>query len=409
MPADRPSARKPSARRPAAARPRTAPPSREGALTGPSGGAGRRGSAARPADVQARRRWAWWGRVPAKELAQFSGRLETLVNAGLPVLRSLRILEGQQKPGPLQDVIEIVADDVEGGAPLSEALSKHPHVFDRLYVNMVRAGEAGGILGTILARLAAFARKTEAIKGQIKGALTYPVLVIFFAGGVLMVAMFVVVPQFEQMFQSFDVEMPALTQALLSISRGLSDSWWVLLAAPALLWATLVLLLRSEAMAYRFDGLKLRLPFFGDVVKKTLVARITRTLGTLLSSGVPILEALDIVRASLANRVVEQAVADVRDAIRNGETMASPLAQSGVFDDMVVNMIDVGEETGQLDTMLVRIAEDSEAELDTSITVLFKALEPVMLLLVALVVGTIAFALFSPMIRLMESMAGASL
>jgi type IV pilus assembly protein PilC len=342
--------------------------------------------------------------VPGKELAQFTGRLETLVNAGLPVVRCLRILEAQQKPGPLHDVIELVGDDVEGGAPLSEALAKHPQVFDRLYVNMIRAGEAGGILGPILERLAGFARKSESIKGQVKGALTYPLLVMLFAGGVLLVAVFVVVPKFEQMFESFDVEMPALTQALLAVSRGLTTYWWTLLLVPILLGVTLAALLRNEAFAFRMDRLKLRIPFFGDVIRKTVVARFTRTLGTLLASGVPILEALDIVRSSIPNRVVEEAVADVHDAIREGETMAVPLAESGVFDAMIVNMIDVGEETGQLDKMLIRISEDSEAELDTSITVLFKALEPVMLLFVAVIVGTIAFALFSPMIRLMESM-----
>jgi type IV pilus assembly protein PilC len=328
------------------------------------------------------------------------------VNAGLPVVRCLRILEGQQKPGPLRDVVEEVADDVEGGAPLSEAVAKHPQVFDRLYVNMLRAGEAGGILGPILERLAGFARKSESIKGQVKGALTYPLLVMLFAGGVLLVAVFVVVPKFEQMFQSFDVEMPALTQGLLALSRGLTTYWWVLLVVPVLFIATLVLLLRNEGFAYRLDRFKLRIPFFGDVVRKSVVARFTRTLGTLLASGVPILEALDIVRSSIPNRVVEEAVAGVHDSIREGETIAGPLGESGVFDAMIVNMIDVGEETGQLDKMLIRISEDSEAELDTSITVLFKALEPVMLLFVAVIVGTIAFALFSPMIRLMESMSG---
>ena len=381
MPADRPHATKPKARRPA--------------------------TASRPAAEAPRARsWRWWGRVPGKELAQFTGRLETLVNAGLPVVRCLRILEGQQKPGPLRDVVEEVADDVEGGAPLSEAVAKHPQVFDRLYVNMLRAGEAGVILGPILERLSGFARKSESIKGQVKGALTYPLLVMLFAGGVLLVAVFVVVPKFEQMFQSFDVEMPALTRGLLALSRGLTTYWWVLLVVPILLGGILIMLLRNEGFAYRLDRFKLRIPFFGDVVRKSVVARFTRTLGTLLASGVPILEALDIVRSSIPNRVVEEAVAGVHDSIREGETMAGPLGESGVFDAMIVNMIDVGEETGQLDKMLIRISEDSEAELDTSITVLFKALEPVMLLFVAVIVGTIAFALFSPMIRLMESMSG---
>ena len=386
MPADRPTARKPAARRPTAARPASA------------------GGGAQPRKTG----WRWWGRVPGKELAQFTGRLETLVNAGLPVVRCLRILEAQQKPGPLKDCVDSVADDVEGGAPLSEALAKYPQVFDRLYVNMVRAGEAGGILGTILDRLAGFARKAEAIRSQIKAALTYPVLVMLFAGGVMLVAMLVVVPKFERTFEGFGADMPPLTQALLDVSAFLLAYWWALVVLPVLLITAYKLLLRGEGFAYRMDRLKLAMPYFGDVMRKTVVARFTRTLGTLLSSGVPILEALDIVRASIPNRVIEEAISDVHDAIREGETMSAPLAESGVFDDMVVNMIDVGEETGQLDKMLMRIAEDTENELDTSIEVLFKALEPVMLLVVALVVGVIAFALFSPMIKLMETMSQAS-
>jgi len=349
---------------------------------------------------------SWWRRVPSKELAQFTGRLETLVNAGLPLVRCLRILENQQKPGPLKDVVEAVADDVEGGAPLSEACAKYPQVFDRLYVNMIRAGEAGGVLGTILGRLAGFAKKKEAMKGQVTSAMTYPTLVVLFAGAILMLTMMVIVPKFEAMFESYGTEMPALTAGLLSLSRFLVEWWYAVLALPLLLVVLFRILLRGEAFAMSVDRLKLAVPFFGLLAKKSLVARFTRTMGTLLISGVPILEALSIVKASLTNRVVEEAIGNVHDAIREGETMAAPLAQSGLFDDMVVNMIDVGEETGQLDDMLTRIADDYEVELDVAVTVVFKALEPIMLLFVALVVGTIAFALFSPMLRLMESFTG---
>ena len=398
-PAERPTARKPAAARPAAARKPAARPI--AARPGPGAGGGGRAAVA-PTGGR------WWRRVPAKELMQFTGRLETLVNAGLPLVRCLRILENQQKPGPLRDVVSAVADDVEGGAPLSEAMAKYPWVFDRLYVNMVRAGEAGGVLGTILDRLAHFARKTEAIKGQIRGAMTYPTLVMLFAGGILIVTMVFVVPKFEGMFESYDTEMPAITQALLTVSRAMVQWWYVLILLPLLLLGSYKMLLRSESFAFNVDSLKLRLPVVGGVVSKTVVARFCRTMGTLLESGVPILEALSIVQASITNRVLEEAVGDVREAIREGESMARPLGESGVFDDMVVNMIDVGEETGQLDRMLSRIADDYENELDSAITVLFKALEPVMLLFVAMVVGVIAFALFSPMVRLMESFSGAS-
>lgn len=390
VPADRPTARKPVASRPAAARPASGRP-----------------KAARSTGDASTVGTSWFRRVPSKELAQFTGRLETLVNAGLPLVRCLRILENQQKPGTLKEVIEAVGDDVEGGAPLSEALAKYPQVFDRLYINMVRAGEAGGMLGTILGRLAGFAKKSEAMKGQIKAAMTYPTMVILFAGAILMVTMIVVVPKFETMFESYGTEMPALTAALLSLSRFMVAWWYVLLALPILLIVAYKFMLRSEAFALSVDRFKLRVPFFGMLTKKTIVARFTRTMGTLLASGVPILEALSIVQASITNRVVEEAIGDVHDAIREGESMAEPLADSGLFDDMVVNMIDVGEETGQLDKMLTRIADDYEIELDVAVTVVFKALEPVMLLFVALVVGTIAFALFSPMVKLMDSMTGA--
>ncbi|MCB9898430.1 MAG: type II secretion system F family protein [Planctomycetes bacterium] len=387
-PADRPAAARPAAKKPAAKKPAAA---------------GGKPRAATPAARPAGGKRGFFRRVPGKELSQFTSRLSTLVNAGLPLVRCLRILESQQKAGPLRLCIEAVADDVEGGAPLSEALAKYPQVFDRLYVNMVRAGEVGGLLGTILDRLAGFNKKRENIKGQVKGALTYPLLVMCFAGIILLVTMLVIVPKFEGMFESFNTEMPLLTRLLLGLSGILVDYWWALFAIPVLLVVTFKLLLRGEGFARRVDGFKLKIPFVGDVITKTIVARFARTMGTLLSSGVPILEALSIVRASISNRVVAEAIGDVHDAIREGETMAAPLAESGVFDDMVVNMIDVGEETGQLDQMLVTIAEDYETELDTSITVLFKALEPLMLLFVALVVGTIAFALFSPMVKLMET------
>jgi type IV pilus assembly protein PilC len=339
---------------------------------------------------------------------QFTGRLETLVNAGLPLVRCLRILENQQKAGPLRDVVSAVSDDVEGGAPLSEALAKYPWVFDRLYVNMVRAGEAGGVLGTILDRLAGFTRKAEHMKGQIRSAMTYPTLVMLFAGAILIVTMTVVVPKFEGMFESYDTQMPAITEGLLTVSRFMVQWWYLLILLPVLVVVGYRLALRSDGFAYSVDSLKLRLPVAGDVVTKTVVSRFCRTMGTLLSSGVPILDALSIVQASITNRVLEEAVSDVRESIREGESMARPLGESGVFDDMVVNMIDVGEETGQLDKMLERIADDYEMELDSAIGVLFKALEPVMLLFVAVVVGVIAFALFSPMVRLMESFSGAS-
>lgn len=390
MPVQKPAASKPAARRPGGAtRPAAAKPG-GGASGAPSA---RRGLFSR-------------GGVSSKALVQFTSQLSTLVNAGLPLVRCLHILEGQLATGPFRDVITAVSEDVEGGATLSEALAKYPQVFDRLYVNMVRAGEAGGVLGTILERLAEFSRKSETIKAQIKGALTYPMMVLFFAGGILLFVMIFIVPKFQGIFDSFDQEMPGPTQMLITISGSLLAYWYIYLSVPVLLFVVWRMLMRNESFAWRVDFWKLRIPVAGDLQRKTIVARFSRTLGTLLQSGVPILEALTIVKAAIPNRVLEDAVADVHDSIREGETIAGPLGESGVFDDLVVNMIDVGEETGQLDTMLLRIADNFEVEVDTAVTTLFRVIEPAILLVMAVLVGFIVVSLFLPIVRIMDSFGG---
>ncbi|MGQ0553969.1 MAG: type II secretion system F family protein [Planctomycetota bacterium] len=354
--------------------------------------------AAPPARLFARRT------VSSKLLAQFTAQLSTLVNAGLPLVRCLRILEGQLRVGPFRDVITAVSEDVEGGATLSDALAKYPQVFDRLYVNMVRAGEAGGVLGTILERLAEFSGKSEHIKAQIKSALTYPLLLLSFAGAVVLFVMVFVVPKFEEIFSSFDAEMPVPTALLIGLSDVLLSYWYLVLAVPLLAFVGFRLALRSEVFARRVDGWLLRVPIAGELQRKTIVARFTRTLGTLLQSGVPILEALAIVKAAIPNRVLEEAVGDVHDSIREGDTIAQPLAESGVFDELVVNMIDVGEETGQLDKMLLRVADTFEIEVDRGVATLFKVLEPAILLVMAVLVGFIVISLFLPIVRIMDSL-----
>ena len=377
-------AARPAARKPAAARP----------AQGSGAGAGKGGFLRR-------------GRVPPKVLADFTSQLATVVNAGLPLVRCLRILEAQQKPGPFQLVVEAVADDVEGGATLSESLAKYPQVFDRLYVNMVRAGEAGGVLGTILERLATFSQKTETIKRQIKSAMIYPVMVLSFAGLVTAFVLAFVVPKFKSIFESFGAEMPTPTLVLMTISDFTIAWWYLLLLVPVVLVILWRVALRNESFAYTVDRWKLKMPLVGRLQSKTIVARFARTLGTLLSSGVPILESLAIVRASIPNLVLEEAVGDVHDAIREGETMAEPLADSGVFDDLVVNMIDVGEETGQLDAMLMRVADNYEAEVDTEVAGVLKAIEPLIIFVMAIVVGGIVVSLFLPVVRIMDTFQGA--
>ena len=388
MPLPKPAVAKPAGARPAAGRTGNRP---AGAVEKPgAGGGGRRGLFARAA-------------VAPKALTQFTQQFATLVSAGLPLVRSLRVLEGQLEAGPFRDVVGAVADDVEGGSPLSEALAKYPQAFDRLYVNMVRAGEAGGLLGEILQRLAEFSRKRDTIRGQIKGALTYPAVVLGVAMLIVLFVMIFVVPKFEDVLRNFDVAMPLPTEIVIGISRGLIAWWWVVLVVPVALWAAFRLALRSEGFAWQVDRFKLRVPLFGKLLRRTIIARFARTLGTLLQSGVPILESLGIVGASIPNRVLEDAVEDVRDAIREGETIAGPLGESGVFDDVVVNMIDVGEETGRLDEMLLRIADNVEHEVDSAVSTLFKVIEPLLLVVMAVLVGFIVISLFLPIVRIMDS------
>lgn len=345
-------------------------------------------------------------RVTAKLLMQFTVQLSTLQGAGLPLVRCLKILEGQMRPGPFKDVLLAVAEDVEGGSALSEAFAKHPEVFDRLYVNMVRAGEAGGILDQILTRLAQFSEKTESIKSKIKEALTYPTMVMLFAGGILTFIMLIVVPKFEEIFDNFDVELPLPTRFLIGFSENLVGYWYLFLGVPVLFYMGYKWLLRTEAFRFTRDKVLLRIPVLGDAVKKTIIARFSRTLGTLLQSGVPILEGLAIVKGAIANAVLEKAVGDVHDSIREGESIAVPLGESGLFDDLVVNMIDVGEATGSLDGMLLRIADTYDNEVDIKISTLFKAIEPTIIIFLAVVVGFIVMALFLPILKMLSTLGG---
>jgi type IV pilus assembly protein PilC len=269
---------------------------------------------------------------------------------------------------------------------------------------MVRAGEKGGILEEILVRLADFATKSERIRRQVREALTYPTVVMSFAVLVLSFVMIVIVPKFEEIFKNFNAELPALTQALIATSRGMAKYWYVLLAVPVVLVIVFRLLTRLPRFRFGVDKLKLRLPLFGDLIQKSIIARFSRTLGTLLQSGVPILEALEIVEASIENTVLSKAVGDVRASVREGETMAAPLMESRVFDDLVVNMIDVGEATGSVDRMLLRIADTYEEEVDGRVSTLFKVLEPLLLLVLAGVIGFIVVALFLPIVKVMDTL-----
>ncbi|MBL8841435.1 MAG: type II secretion system F family protein [Planctomycetes bacterium] len=344
------------------------------------------------------------GRIKPKVLVQFTVQLATLQGAGLPIVRCLRVLAAQQRPGPFRDAVNSIGDDVEGGDSLSASLGKHPHYFDPLYLNMVKAGEAGGILEQILERLAIFAEKADAIRNKVKGALTYPACVMGFAVIVVVFVMVFVVPKFQEVFVQLDQELPPLTQALLDVAEFMKRFWYLLLGLPLLIWGSHVLLLRVYGYRKFMHRLGLRFPVAGPLVKKTIIARFARTFGTLLGAGVPILEALSIIRDSITHVIVGEALESVHKNIKQGETITQPMAESGVFDDIVVNMVDVGEQSGNLDRMLLKVADAYEREVDDSVGTLFRVIEPMIILFLAVVVGTIVVALFMPILKVMDSL-----
>jgi type IV pilus assembly protein PilC len=345
------------------------------------------------------------GGVARKQLVSFTRQLSTLQDAGLPILRSLQILEQQQRPGLLKSIVGGVAEEVEGGGSLSEAMAKYPKAFDKLYSNMIAAGEAGGVLDLILARLADFMEKAAKLKKKVIGAMIYPIVVISIAVGVVTMIMIFVIPKFKQIFSDFHLELPAPTKALLAISDFMVGGGWVyLLASPFVIYFALKLIRMSDGGRYATDVLKLKIPIMGTILSKTAIARFTRTLGTLISAGVPILDAINITRETSGNEVYSRALLKVHDAIREGESMADPLRATKVCDAIVVNMIDVGEETGDLDKMLLKIADNYDSDVDVLVGSLISILEPVMVVVLGVIVGFIVIALFMPMITLIEGM-----
>lgn len=347
------------------------------------------------------------GGVSTSMLTQFTRQLSTLQDAGLPILRSLNILEDQQKPGKLKNILRSVTDDIEGGATLSEAFAKHPKAFDRLYVNMVAAGETGGVLDVILVRLAEFMEKGQKLKRKIIGAMIYPVAVVSFAIAIVSGIMIFVIPKFKVIFQDFDTELPEITMVLLNFSDwfmlGRPPGWIVIIFAPPGIMMLYKLIRSSKSGRYVTDFMMIRIPGLGTLVQKTSIARFTRTLGTLIAAGVPILEAIKITSETSGNEVYTRALLSVHDSIREGESFAAPLRAANVVDNLVVNMIDVGEETGELDKMLLKIADNYEDEVDVAVAGLVSLIEPVMVISLGGIVGFIVLALFMPLVSLMDS------
>ena len=344
------------------------------------------------------------GGVRGKYLTLFTRQLSTLTDAGIPVVQSLDILQQQMKAGALKNIIAGVADDVESGSSLSEAMANYPKAFDDLFVNMVKAGETGGVLDLVLQRLAEFREKAARLKRRVVSAMIYPAAVISFACVILAVIMIYVIPKFMTMFDELEVALPRPTQVLLAVSGWAAVYWYVLLAAPFVLLAVYYLIRLTKTGKWTIDWAKFHIPMFGSIFNKGAISRFARTFGTLIASGVPILEALNISRDTAGNSVLAGAISKVHDSIREGDPIAVPLSQSHVCDPMVVNMIDVGEETGNLDTMLLKIADNYDEEVDVAVEGLRSMLEPVMVVGLGLIVGFIVISLFLPLIKLMDKL-----
>lgn len=378
------------------------------------------------------------GGVNSKVLTTFTRQLSILQDAGLPILRSLRILETQSPPGRLKNSLMDVCDEIEGGSTLSEGMAKCPKAFNRLYVNMIKAGEAGGALEVILQRLAEFQERALSLKRKIKGAMVYPVVVISVAVGILTFIMIRIVPSFVVIFDDFDSELPPMTLMLMTISELTVKYWYLIPGIPIGLWLFIKLLRKFKMGRTGWDMFLLKMPIFGPLVEKNILARTTRTLGTLVSSGVPILEALNITRDTSGNAVFENMFGKIIESIREGESIAKPMKEfskmtfqpfcaffwcffcggpiglllymgrmnARVVDDLTVNMVDVGEETGELDTMLYKVADTYDEEVSVLTESLVSLMEPLLIIVLGGAVGFIVIALFMPLVKLITDLSG---
>jgi len=346
------------------------------------------------------------GKVPAKVLTVFTRQLSTLISAGLPLLRSLRTLSKQEKNVNLRKIMGSLAESVEGGTTFSEALAQHPKAFNKLYVNMVKAGELGGVLEIVLTRLAEFAEKSQRIRGKVTSAMVYPAVVLTIAVGIVTFLMLFIVPKFEAIFKDMlgGRPLPAITQIIMDLSRFIQGNFLLIAGVLTVLVIGLRFAIRLPGIAAALDSYKLKLPLFGDLLTKTSVARFSRTLGTLVSSGVPILQALQITRDTAGNEKVSTAIETIHDNVKEGESMVAPMEASQIFPPMVVSMVQVGEETGQLPDMLTKVADVFEEEVDVAVAGLTSLLEPFMIVLLALIVGTIVVALFLPLITIIQDL-----
>ena len=346
------------------------------------------------------------GGVKNKELVTFTRQLATLVNAGLPLMRALRVLQRQEPNPALKEALSAMADSIEGGSTFAEALAAHPKIFDRLFVNMVRAGEVGGVLDVVLTRLAEFQEKAAKIKAKVKSAMTYPIVVMGVAVVILICLMTFIVPKFKEIFSDMGAKMPYLTEMVMSASDAMIHKAPVFIIGLIAVIVLIKILAKTKKGAYVADYLKLKAPAFGTLAQKNAISRFTRTLGTLMGAGVPVLQALNIVKETVGNEVVSKAVGTIHDAVKEGENMAPPIASAKIFPPMVVSMVEVGEETGALPDMLTKIADSYDEDIDNAVASMTSIIEPMLIIFLAVVVGTIVIALFMPLISIMSSLGG---
>ena len=378
------------------------------------------------------------GGIKTKTLTTFTRQLSILQDAGLPILRSLKILQDQSPPGAMKNALIDVCDEIESGSTLSEAMAKVPKAFNRLYINMIKAGEAGGALEIILQRLAEFQERSESLKRKVKGAMVYPITVVIFASGILTFIMMKIVPSFEKIFRDFKTPLPTVTKILMSASYYIIHFWYLLPGIPISIWLLIKLIRKFQAGRYGWDLFILQIPVFGALIEKNIVARTMRTLGTLVASGVPTLEALHITKETAGNCVFENMFQKVYESIREGESISKPMKENSkpgfnvvtllfwfffiggpigvlmyltrmnkrIVDDMVVNMVDVGEETGELDTMLYKVADTYDEEVAVLTESLMSLMEPLLIIVLGGMVGFIVIAIFMPLISLITKLSG---
>src|SRR5216117_4228218 len=345
-------------------------------------------------------------KIKSKLLMLFTRQLATLIDSGLPLLRSLNVLSNQERDKVLKRTINKVADSVQSGSTFSDALALHPRVFNDLYVNMVKAGEVGGVLELVLNRLSEFQEKATKIKNKIISAMVYPIIVMTMAVGILCFLLVFIVPKFETIFHEMlgDKPLPPVTQFVIGASGLVKDHGLVVLGVVVAAVTIYKFIGRTRRGRFLIDSFKLRMPLFGNLNRKTAISRFARTLGTLVTSGVPILQALNITRETAGNAAIAAAISQVHDSVKEGESIVQPLETSRAFPPMVISMIDVGEETGKLPDMLLKIADVYDDEVDNAVAALTSMLEPIMIVFLAVIVGTIVLALFTPLISIITGL-----